>query len=430
MMKHLAVALVTLALAASAVARPEIALGPWRAWLESPGGELPFGLEIVAPATDDKPGGLTAFLVNGEERLEVPVVKWEGDELVLSMDYYDAHLRAKVSEGGKRLDGEFTKQRANEVARMPFHATAGASSRFQEYAPLNYPANPPIPPRLSGRWEAKFASDADASVVVLDQAAEPKYATREAPANMLATVLTTTGDYRFIAGDFNGKHLRLSCFDGAHAFLLTAYLQPDGSLKGDFWSGNWSHTTWTAVRDDNAALPDAFTQVKPVAGATMNALSFPDLEGKPRSLSEATLGAEARCRIYYVFGSWCPNCKDCTAYLNELLDKHGKRGLSVTGLAFEVTGDRERDAKQAKTYSQRAHVQFPVLLAGKSDRKATGEALAPVLESFKAWPTVIFADRAGKIRAVYTGFSGPATGADNVAMRAQWEKIIEEMLAE
>ena len=75
-------------------------------------------------------------------------------------------------------------------------------------------------------------------------------------------------------------------------------------------------------------------------------------------------------------------------------------------------------------------MQFPVLLAGKSDRKLTGEALAPVLESFKAWPTVIFADRAGKVRAVYTGFSGPATGDENAKMRKQWEKIIEGMLAE
>lgn len=416
MMKHLAVALVTLVLAASAIARPEIALGSWRAWLESPGGELPFGLEIVAPATDDKPGGLTAFLINGEERLEVPVVRWEGDELVLSMDYYDAHLRAKVSEGGKRLDGEFTKQRASEVARMPFHATAGDASRF----PKALPRDRHLRKIDTRRWSVNFTLDPDPATLVLDGSQE----------TATATLLTTTGDWRYLAGDFYEGKLRLSVFDGAHAFLFTGNLQPDGSLKGDFWSGNWGHDTWTAVRDDSAALPDAFTLVKPVTGATMNALSFPDLEGKPRSLGEATLGAEAKCRIYYIFGSWCPNCKDCTAYLNELLDKHGKRGLSVTGLAFEVTGDRERDAKQAKTYSQRAHMQFPVLLAGKSDRKATGEALAPVLESFKAWPTIIFADRAGKIRAVYTGFSGPATGADNVAMRGQWEKIIEEMLAE
>jgi hypothetical protein len=79
-------------------------------------------------------------------------------------------------------------------------------------------------------------------------------------------------------------------------------------------------------------LPDAFAQVKPVAGATMNSLSFPDLDGTVRSLGDKDLGGGsggAKCRLYYVFGSWCPNCKDCTAYLNELLDKYKSKGLAV-----------------------------------------------------------------------------------------------------
>ena len=47
-----------------------IALGTWRATLESPGGELPFGLDIL-----QENGRYVAFIVNGPERIRVPEVE-------------------------------------------------------------------------------------------------------------------------------------------------------------------------------------------------------------------------------------------------------------------------------------------------------------------------------------------------------------------
>lgn len=47
---------------------PRIQTGTWRAWLDSPGGELPFGLVLERVATS----GLKAAIINGEERIEVP----------------------------------------------------------------------------------------------------------------------------------------------------------------------------------------------------------------------------------------------------------------------------------------------------------------------------------------------------------------------
>jgi hypothetical protein len=63
--------------------------------------------------------------------------------------------------------------------------------------------------------------------------------------------LTPAGDYRHLAGRVDGDLMRLSTFDGAHAYLFHARMQPDGTIAGDFWAGNWHHATWTAVR----ALP-------------------------------------------------------------------------------------------------------------------------------------------------------------------------------
>ena len=46
----------------------------------------------------------------------------------------------------------------------------------------------------------------------------------------------------------------------------------------------------------------------------------------------------------------------------------------------------------------------------------------------KAYPTTIFLDEEGRVRAVYTGFSGPATMEEHTRLRRQWEGLIEELL--
>lgn len=51
------------------------------------------------------------------------------------------------------------------------------------------------------------------------------------------TFRTTTGDYRYLEGVLNGNQLKLSTFDGAHAFLFTAEVS-DSVMHGMFYSGN------------------------------------------------------------------------------------------------------------------------------------------------------------------------------------------------
>ncbi len=48
----------------------------------------------------------------------------------------------------------------------------------------------------------------------------------------------------------------------------------------------------------------------------------------------------------------------------------------------------------------------------------------------QAYPTTIFLDATGRVRGIYTGYSGPATGEAHAALRRQFETLIEELLAE
>ena len=241
------------------------------------------------------------------------------------------------------------------------------------------------------------------------------------------TFLTSAGDYRYLAGNLDGDRLRLSAFDGAHAFLFDARIQPDGTLKGDFWSRDSYHVTWTATRDDGAELPDAFELTRAVEGVDLSELVFPDIAGRPRSLGDPELAGPAR--VVEIFGSWCPNCNDATKYLIELHERYAERGLVVIGLAYELSGEFERDADQVRVYADHHDIPYTVLVAGRYGRDDASRSF-PLIDRIRAFPTTIFVDGNGRVRAVHTGFAGPATGEAHRSLREKFERTIEMLLDE
>lgn len=127
-------------------------------------------------------------------------------------------------------DGEYT------VLELVAYPIADRTDRFD---PIH---GNTVPAQFHGRWSVDFASIQGSAVGLF-----------EVNDNLIAsgTFLTPTGDYRHLAGRVDGDLMRLSTFDGAHAYLFQARMQPDGTIAGDFWAGNWHYETWTAVR----ALP-------------------------------------------------------------------------------------------------------------------------------------------------------------------------------
>lgn len=386
---------------------PNLHLGSWRAWLETPGGELPFGLEL-----ERAQGEVRAWLVNGSERIAIPTVRVEGAELHLGMDHYDSRIVCTIGADGQRLDGHWRKRRGpDRWENLTFHATAGAQPRFR-FSTLATER----PPSLPARWAVVFSSSSQPAVGVIEHVRD---------GHISGTFLTTLGDYRYLAGMIHGADLRLSCFDGAHAFLFHATRGRNGNLIGDFWSGSTWHETWVATPDPHAKITDAFGLTTWTARVPLDSLMFSDLDGVKRSLDDPAF--RGRARVIEVFGTWCPNCRDATEYLVELDKTYRARGLRILALAFENTGDFKRDAALVRRYAQLHNATYPMLLAGTSSKSAASTAF-PLLDRVRAYPTFIFIDDRGDVRAVYTGFSGPATGPAHALLRTQFEGLIEEML--
>ncbi|MFK7958989.1 MAG: TlpA disulfide reductase family protein [Phycisphaerales bacterium] len=452
--------------AAASADAPAPAPGVWAAQLECPGGPIEFEFELrpvpADAAADPGPAGRApvatqrgwrAWLRNGRETVAVPSVVVAGNELRMDFTQYGSEIIARTGDDAQTLRGQWQRRRGSDTwTRMEFSATwqgpptrttpagnattiapaaatstrgatsgsSGTSSGTSNGTPDNAPANTPAD-AFAGTWSVDFSSSDELAVGVFERV--PGSAN-----GLTGTFLTTVGDYRFLGGrvDADGQTMRLSVFDGAHAFLFVATRHAGGGLRGDFWSRDAWHETWTATRDDDAALPDGFGLTAWNADVDLGSLRFPTPDGELVALNDPRFAG--RPRIIEIFGTWCPNCNDATEYLVELHERYADRGLSILGLAFEYTGDPAIDAERVRAYRAHHAIEFPILIAGTAD-KAKASAALPIVDRVRAYPTMIFMDAGGAVRAIYTGFNGPATGDLHGKLREDFERIIESMLA-
>ena len=390
-------------------------VGSWRAVLNSPGGELAFWLEIKSDGSRELIGGVR----NGKEFLPFTRIEYVERKVTMSFEHYDSAILAEISEDGNSFEGEWSRRSLHgKRTVMDFRATRvqdekDASHRFQ---PLKKVQNNNAPRDLSGEWEVEFKDKSGTT------SAKGIFAQSE---NYLeGTFLTSVGDYRFLEGSYEGGVLRLSVFDGAHAFLFKATADENGNLKGDFWSRDSYHATWTAVRGSKE-MPDPFSLTKIKNEEKRFLFEFPDLEEKIVSHRDERF--KDRVLLVYIFGTWCPNCNDEAPFLEELYKKYHDRGLEIVGLANEFTGDHKKDSEMVRRYVKKYGLSWPVLIVGIADKKKTAEALYD-LDRVLAYPTTLFIDRNKQVQRIYTGFSGPGTGKYYQTLKNEFVDIIEKLL--
>lgn len=379
--------------------------GRWHAWLDSPSGEIPFSIDVGRV-----PEGWVAYLNNGAERIRIEATH-EDRTLRLHCTPYDSWIVAELTQGGVRMDGTWTLQRGEgEPRTMAFHASHGARPRFPGQGKTAR-SGPP----LAGRWSVDFESGEAVAVF------------QEGPTSVTGTFLTTLGDYRFLEGTWEDGLLRLSCFDGAHAFLFQAHLDEEGNLGGLFQSGAHWTEAWAARRNEDAQLPDPFELTALRPGATLDGCSFTTLSGQKQALDDEAF--EGRALVVTLFGSWCPNCVDEARLLARLQRRYGPRGLQVIGLGFEQAGTPESQRARLQRFQEALDLPYLLLHAGTADKAAAARAL-PLLDEVLAFPTTLFIGPDGTPRAVHTGFNGPATGAAHERLVDQFELLIEDLLPE
>ncbi|MBT8400241.1 MAG: TlpA family protein disulfide reductase [Rhodothermia bacterium] len=385
---------------------PDWVEGRWRVALTVPGGELPFMMNVA------QRDGLAATIVNGEERITTRDVGLLGNRVVIDLNVFNSTIDARLEQNGLVGTVSIVREGGRQQV-IPLRATKGTDNRFPDLG-----ITPTVD--VTGRWEVVFRTKSGERTPAVGEF-------KQNGSLLLGTFLTKTGDYRYLAGDVQGNEIRLSCFDGYHAFLFHAEVQDDGVMRGDFWSGTHWHETWTAVRNENAKLPDAnaLTFLKP--GFDRLNFSFPDTSGNLVSFSDSRF--DGKVVLVSVSGTWCPNCHDEAAFLRQLYDDYHEEGLDIVSLMYEHVEGFEAAARQVNEFQKWHDIPYHLLVAGTSNKVEASKTL-PMLNQVIAYPTTIFVDRDRQIRKIHTGFTGPGTGEHYSRLVREYREYVEFLLAE
>jgi peroxiredoxin len=380
--------------------------GLWRGVFTVEKNEIPFVFEVKGKSEDST----TVYLINGTDRFELRNIKYSNDSVTIPIDLYSSVLKGKLTEN--TFAGELVKVGTDKpIAGVPFKAVYGDLPRFEKKgeAPTA---------QLSGTWDIDITSGGNTEKTVGNF--------EQTETKLTGSILTTTGDYRFLEGVVQGKKFFLSAFGGSTPYLVKGEFSNDSTFTGEFVTPR-STSRIEGVRNTKASLPDPYTASHLKEGFSTIEFSFPNLEGKQVSLSDATY--KSKVVIVTILGSWCPNCLDENAFLSSWYKSNHERGVEIIGLGFERKNDFESAKKSLTSLKTRLGIPYQILFAGKSGTESASKAL-PALNGISAFPTTIFIDKKGNVRKVHTGFNGPATGKFYEEFKTEFNGLIDQLLAE
>jgi thiol-disulfide isomerase/thioredoxin len=118
---------------------------------------------------------------------------------------------------------------------------------------------------------------------------------------------------------------------------------------------------------------------------------LPGLDGKTVALGDF----RGKVVVIDLWGTWCPPCRKEVPHLADLYKKYREKGLEVVGLNFERVPDDEKTATIQK-FVKENEIPYPCLVSP--------ETLAERVPDFQGFPTTLFVDRTGNVRAKVEGF--------------------------
>lgn len=357
------------------------------------GKEVPFFLKFK--------GNNKVDLINGAELIPL---EYELNENIITIPIlnFDASINLKID--GRKLFGSWKRPTKIPPYDEPiFGMKTNASGSLSKVD-------------LPKKWKMIFTDGEKKSEAIL--------LFTDKDGGSYASVLTPTGDYRFLNPTRDGDKLLLRGFDGIFSFYF------EGTLKGETYTGkmfsgkNWNQD-FSAEVNESFELPDP-TEATKFQGKIEN-LELSRLDGsKDKLISSAD---EGKVKVIQIFGSWCPNCIDETRFIKEWRTMNSDKNVSFSMISFERSPNKKHAIKMIKKAKELHGIDYPIFIGGySSDDKV--EAILPGIENFISFPTTLFVDKKNKIRKIHAGFSGPATGKYYEKFILDFNSMIDKLLAE
>jgi thiol-disulfide isomerase/thioredoxin len=381
--------------------------GTWLGELEvAENKKVPFLFEVSSTTNDSS----TVTLINGEDRFDLEGVTLNNDTIIIPIVAYDAVIKGTVSDN--KIDGKFIKNYIEDDEGVPFRATYGINNRFE-------PSSNPTSQHIDGKWDVIFVGeqgDTTHNVGIF-----------KTDNNIITgSILTLSGDLRYLEGAYTEKGVQLSAFGGLSPYYFEFNFTGENSFEGTFYTTRGT-TRIIGTKNENAALADAYSLAGLKEGYETLSFELPDLNGNIVSLKDEKY--QGKVVIVSILGSWCPNCLDEMAFLAPWYEENKDRGVEVIGIAFERKNDFEYGKKALTQLKERYNTGYPLLFGGAVGRENVAGAL-PELENFSSYPTTIYIDKQGKVNKIHTGFNGPATGLFYEDFKKDFNQLIDTLLEE
>jgi thiol-disulfide isomerase/thioredoxin len=383
-------------LAAAAQSSPD---GLWTGSAQVNGQAVPFALQISGSSD-----AVEGALVNGSHRSRSSSGSFSDGHLVLQFDEFANTIDATLSDA--TLSGTFG--RAGHT--VPFTAQ-------RNVAPAAASANPP---HIAGDWQISVEGPKGEHTWTLR--------VRQSGANVDAVIQRIDGDTGDLYGTWRDGQFVVSHFTAAGPSFAVLKPQPDGSLQVFTFTHSNGLQPLPAHRLTAKREAGVDTVADPLRHTTLAnpaqplAFRFPDLTGK----IVASTDPEFRHNVVIVStgGSWCPNCQDEAPFLESLYQRYHDRGLEIVEVSFEESAQLANPAR-LRAVIRKFGITYPVLVAGTPDQL---DEKFPGVEGLNCWPTTFFVGRDGLVKAIHTGYSGPATGKENATLERETTALVQRLM--
>lgn len=364
-------------------------------------------------------------LFNGHEIITLKKITQTDKKLILEFPLYENRLEFDL-QGGKLLQGSWIKKTISEdqIFSLKVQGEVHNSERFP------YAEGQKNMITMGKKYEIQFSNSEENFVGLGQFESGPSLADKNGlrGTKLSGSILTTTGDFRFLEGYFHTNHeLVMVGFDGQFAFYLKATVLKDGQeMKGKFYGGKTWQLNFVGKKNDQYELPNAYEQTYLKKNQTQFHFKSKDLSGK-----EIDLGLKKRATkitMVQVFGSWCPNCVDETKFLSKWQQTKIGKKVQIISLAFEKQASQEAALVHLKKWQKQIHINNSLVLASFNLNEKKVTDILPEIEKHVSFPTLYFLDKSGKIIKIHTGFSGPATGHAYLKFQDELNSFIAQAL--
>lgn len=358
--------------------------GNWKGSIHYDGIEVPFNFEWSNVSSTQA----SIVISNGKERIPIHNVAINGDSLFIPLHVFDSELRIKYANGS--MVGEWHKN---------YHSSQGPKFTATFNQPRFNKPSTHKPDIVKPKWKIELQQPTGVlsnAVGLFNQSGD----------YISGTLMTEVGDYRYFEGIVDKDSIRMSSFDGVHAFLLTCAYTND-KLTGTLYYEPGYSEKLIGQADNDASIQDPFSIITVEPGVYKPYYDILTAGGEYDVIDKDSL--DGKVVIIQLMGTWCPNSLDQTNYLTHWYRQQNPDKVKLIAVTYEP-GNKAYSLKRIKKYKKDMNIPYPMYVGGSLSKGQAALAF-PNMDRINAFPTLVIIDKQGYIRYIDSYFNGPATGS-------------------